>query len=145
MRAKKLKINANEKRLIRRYLIWCYKTTKEDLDRIDRYFTQNDVDRFVMDQLQKTKNKLSHGSKEYLGLVEEFKGYIQKKQNNVLKQKFRDQEYKQLQPKYAYLTSRMTAIEKAIIHFLGAKELSCIIDLYEQEMTQRILQAREHT
>jgi len=37
------------------------------------------------------------------------------------------------------------AIEKTIKYFLGDKELEKINHLYEQEMTKRILEAREHT
>jgi len=43
----------DQKNLIRSYLVWCYKTTKEDLDKIDRYFTQNHVDNFILSRLKK--------------------------------------------------------------------------------------------
>ena len=32
--SKKRQFTQNEKNLIRRYLVWCYKTTKEELDKI---------------------------------------------------------------------------------------------------------------
>lgn len=54
---KKVKISYSQENLIRSYLIWCYKTTKEDLDRIDRYFTQVLVDRRLLDILLKGKNE----------------------------------------------------------------------------------------
>jgi len=51
----------------------------------------------------------------------------------------------QLKLDYLYLKNRLTAIEKAIKHFLGPGQMKHIRLLYEQEMTQRILTAREHT
>jgi hypothetical protein len=47
-------------------------------------------------------------------------------------------------PDYANLKNRLKAIESAIKHFLGTKELTAIRKLYETEFTTRILQAREH-
>jgi hypothetical protein len=35
--------------LQKRYLFWLYKTTKDELDRIDRKFTQLDIDRAMLD------------------------------------------------------------------------------------------------
>ena len=49
------------------------------------------------------------------------------------------------EPAYAYLKNRFTAIEKAIAFFLGTKELNLITASYEKEMTNRIVQAREHS
>lgn len=141
VRSRKPKLNPNQLRLIRRYLIWCYKTTKEDLDRIDRYFTQEYVDQFLLDHLQGAKDQ----SADYSHLVEEFKAYMQKKQDNALKQKYSDHSKSRIQPQYNYLKNRLCAIEAAIIYFLGKKQLDKIIDLYEEEMTERILTAREHS
>ncbi len=137
--------NLNEKRLTRRYLIWCYKTTKESLDRIDRYFTQLEVDQFILQQLNnQLKQKSKSATQEYKQLINEFEAYMLAKRENVLKQKFLDAQHQQLQPQYQYLQHRLKAIEKAIVKFLGKAELKKIIDLYEGEMTTRILQAREH-
>jgi hypothetical protein len=140
------KISLEEKKLIRRYLIWCYKTTKEDLDRVDRYFTQLKVDHYVLallSQTQELKDK-EHG-KEYLRKVEEFQKYIEEKGEKVFPQKFVDPEKETLQPDYWYLKSRLQALERAIKFFLGPAELKKIQSLYEAEMTRRILEAREHT
>ncbi len=138
----KVKLNENEKNLTRRYLIWAYKTTKESLDKIDRYFTQLNVDEFVLKQL---RNKPSHRARsEYKIQVDDFEKYMQKKKKNVLPKKFDDKKSNALQPEYEYLVNRLSALESAIIHFLGRVELDSIIDLYEQEMTRRILEATEH-
>ena len=39
--------------LKKRYLIWLYKETKEALDRVDRKFTQIEIDKFILEELQK--------------------------------------------------------------------------------------------
>jgi len=142
---KKSDLTRREKDLIRRYLAWCYKTTKEELDKVDRYFTQLKADDFVWQQLRKTKEyKPSSGAGAYKDLVDQFQGYMKKKEANVLKKKFKDNKCTTLNPDYQYLHNRFVAVEKAIRHFLGAKDLEKICCLYEQEMTRRIFEAREH-
>jgi len=135
----KIKLTPNQKRLIRRYLIWCYKTTKEELDRIDRYFTQLKADQFFLNELEKKS-----GNTEYMSKVNDFRKYMSVKEEKVLKQKFTNVKKNILNSDYQYLESRFQAVEKAIIYFLGKKELKAVTDLYEQEMTRRILEAREH-
>ena len=39
------------KNLKKRYLIWFYKTTKEALDKIERKFTQMEIDKFILKEL----------------------------------------------------------------------------------------------
>jgi len=134
---RKASLTANERNLIRRYLIWCYKTTKEDLDRIDRYFTQIKADEVVLKQLRKAR---AHADR-----VGQFQAYMKSKEDNALKKKFKDGKGGEMLPEYQYLRQRFTAIETAICYFLGVKELKKICSLYETEMTRRILEAREHT
>lgn len=136
-----IKISSARNNLIRRYLIWCYKTTQEDLDRIDRYFTQAIVDQEILKVLEReAKGNQIHEKK-----VDEFKVYMDTKTKNVLPKKYMDFSRKILQPEYWYLQSRLQGIETAIQKLLGKKELQNIQDLYEAEMTRRILEAREHT
>ncbi len=138
-------LTQNETNLIRRYLIWCYKTTKEDLDKIDRYFTQMKADDLVLQQLKQSKEyRSSKGGKAYQDRIEQFQVYMNKKEANVLKRKFKDGGRKVLDPDYQYLKNRFVAIEETIRHFLGPKELKKICLLYEEEMTRRILESREH-
>lgn len=134
-----------QKRLIRRCLIWCYKTTKEDFERIERKFTQLEVDEFLLNQLLTTSHSIPPLSKEkYLQEIEKFKEYKNKKKEEALAQKFLDQKKEAPHADSLYLKNRLEAVSKAIEHFLGKKELSAIAILYEQEMAQRILEAREH-
>jgi hypothetical protein len=133
-----------EKNLIRRYLVWCYKTTKEELDRIDRKFTQVDVDRKVLKELVKGVVSAGVGKNAYLGKIKEFENYITKKEKDANIEKYVSVEKKQVQSNYFYLTKRLGAIEKSVISFLGSKELRAIESAYEEEMTRRILESREH-
>lgn len=135
------KISPAEQNLIRRYLLWCYKTTKEDLDRIDRYFTQAIVDRRLLDILLKNKEKSLLCRKK----IAEFQVYMGTKEKNALGKKYSNLKKKTLQPDYWYLQNRLAAIEQVIIEFLGRKELKSIQSAYEKEMTRRILEATEHS
>ncbi len=138
-------LNPDAKNLVRRYLLWCYKTTKEEFERIERKFTQLLVDEYVFDKLKKLPLTLPFEiQKGYLVKLDEFKNYIDKKRHDALTQKFSDQETQTLKGDYLYLRNRLTAIEKAIVHFLGPTQLKVIKSLYEKEMTERILTAREH-
>ena len=129
----KAKLTPNEKNLIRRYLVWCYKSTKEELDRFDRKFTQLAVDRFILERI------LPRSPEEKRALaksVAEFKEYIVKKEGSA--------EAEKSSPQHLYLKKRLFAVENAIKHFLGAQELPKIVAVYEEEMTGRILTARDH-
>ncbi|MCA9393244.1 MAG: hypothetical protein KC900_03485 [Candidatus Omnitrophica bacterium] len=134
----------NEINLIRRYLVWCYKTTKEDLDRIDRYFTQNVVDEFLFKELIGSEEfKAASGNVEFKKKVQAFEDYKIEKFAKAREKKYSGGD--QLRPEYLYLVKRLEAIAAAITHFLGKKELDQIIDSYEKEMTARILSAKEHS
>ena len=125
------------KPLIRRYLLWCFKTTKESFERIERKTTQLLVDEYLLKNLKKQRNTpLAH--------LKEFEKYIQNKRADELKLKFANAKSKAFHPEYLYLKNRLKATEEAITHFLGVKELREIKSLYEKEFTTRILQAREH-
>ncbi len=142
---KKLKFTKQERDLVKRYLIWCYKTTKEDLDRIDRYFTQLQVDSYILEKLTKSKDyKSLRNNNKYRSIVNEYKAYMEKKRDRVTKQKFKDFKKDVLNPEYKYLVNRFGSIKDAICHFLGKKELDIINNLYEKEMTKRILEAKDH-
>ncbi|MCK5579948.1 MAG: hypothetical protein KAJ18_01595 [Candidatus Omnitrophica bacterium] len=141
----KSKMTQEENFLTRRYLIWCYKTTKEELDRIDRYFTQLHVDEKVLSSILKSRAPADKEvADQCLRKISGFKKYIKNKKNKVVARKFVDKRKKTLQPDYWYLKTRLNAIEKVIKELFGAKELKVIQGLYEETMTRRILEAREH-
>ncbi len=143
---KKLRLTIKEeKSLIRRYLLWCYKMTKEELDHIDRKFTQLKVDYEILNTL--TQEPLSQKllREKYFQKIAEFKKYILDKEKTAVSQKYLDHKKKILQPEYQYLKNRLKVIKKTIVRFLDRKELATIEDLYEREMTRRIIEARDHT
>ncbi len=137
-------LTQKEQDLIRRYLVWCYKTTKEELDKIDRYFTQAVVDDHLIERL-KTSPEYKVSTTLFHKSVEDFIQYAREKKAKAEGKKFVDSTRKTLHPNYQYLNARVEAIEQAICHFFDQKELERVAALYENEMTERILKAREHT
>lgn len=123
------------KNLKRRYLIWFYKTTKEELDKIERKFTQLEIDRFILKEL-KNKDKEKRAEK----FIAEFHAYILSKEMDGIGLKY---EGKQFKAGYYFLDLKLKAIERSIIKELGNKSLDEIKALYEKEMTRRIMEQRE--
>lgn len=122
--------------LKRRYLIWFYKNTKEQLDKIERKFTQAEIDRFILQELWlEDKEEIARQ------FIAEFDTYSKKKEQDGLDLKFGDNGVK---PEYLFLTFKLEAIEKAIVRELGRRALKEIKALYEKEMTERILKSTEH-
>jgi hypothetical protein len=126
----------DNKGLKRRYLLWLYKTTKEAFDRIERKFTQLEIDRFILKELKK-----SGRDKSLQRFIREFEAYVQNKENEGLILKYGN---KSLKPDYQFLALKLKAIESSIIKELGKNALKEIKALYEKEMTERILRSTEH-
>jgi hypothetical protein len=124
------------KNLKKRYLIWFYKNAKEALDKVERKFTQIDIDRFILKEI-KRKGK----DKTVESFIAQFEEYIQKKEQDGIALKF---ENKKLKPHYLFLVLKLEAIEKSIVRELGKKALEEIKLLYEVEMIERILRSTEH-
>lgn len=122
--------------LKKRYLIWLYKTTKEALDKIERKFTQLEVDRFILKELKNLDR-----DKKAKNFIQEFADYMANKEEEALSLKFKN---KALKPDYYFLALKLRAIGKAIVKVLGKNALREIKALYEKEMTQRILKSTEH-
>jgi hypothetical protein len=125
-----------------RYLLWLYKATKEELDRIERKFTQVDIDRKILhhmsEHIDSTKLKRKDESGKFL---KELKAYSDKKEKDGLALKF---EEGKLKPAYYHLVLKLEAVEKAIVDDLGRRGLKGIKALYEHEMRRRIIEAEEH-
>ncbi|MDD5196895.1 MAG: hypothetical protein WC937_04905 [Candidatus Omnitrophota bacterium] len=126
----------DSRNLKKRYLIWFYKTTKEALDKIERKFTQSDIDRFILKELKKADKE-----KTIEPFIAQFEDYIHKKEQDGFNLKF---ENKKPKAHYVFLVLKLQAIEKAIARELGKKALEEIKLLYEIEMTERILRSTEH-
>ena len=87
------KLPTEQKKLIRRYLIWFYKQAKEEFEKTERKFTQLCVDCRISKELF---NSRKHGgyrkSREYNDMVDGFKHYVEKKEEQANELKFLDSE-----------------------------------------------------
>jgi len=72
--------------------------------------------------------------------LEAMRAYVADKENACLKLKYQG---KKTNPEYLFLDIKLQAVEKAVIKKLGKEELRRIKALYEQEMAERILHARD--
>ena len=122
------------KNLKKRYLIWFYKTTKDALDKIERKFTQLEIDESILETLRKEDR-----ANKVKSFIDEFEEYIKKKRQDGLRLKY---EGKELKTDYLFLALRLKAIEKTIVKELGRAVLKEIKDSYEQEMIKRIFSER---
>jgi hypothetical protein len=122
--------------LKKRYCLWLYKVTKDEVDRIERKFTQLEIDRMILARLEKAKNK-----NDLSKFITDFQNYISNKEADGQRLKY---DGKLLRPEYEFLCLKMAAIEKVISKELGKAALAQIKSLYEKEMTERILKSTEH-
>ena len=121
--------------LKKRYLLWLYKTTREALERIERKFTQLEIDRFILNELIKSDRDKKVGR-----FIRQFKDYIQNKEKEGLRLKYVG---KQLKAEYYFLVLKLKAIEKTIIRALGKNASKEIKVVYEKEMIERILKSTD--
>ncbi len=129
----------DQESLYKRYLLWLYKTTKDELDKIERKFTQLDIDRQIQKILKKKsdvlKSPLRGGITPFL---EEGKEYIFEKESDAQKLKLTEEGL--LNPKYLFLHLKLEAITQITkIHF-GQKGLEEFKRLYEEAALRRILE-----
>lgn len=124
----------DKKNIQKRYLIWFYKVTKEAVDKIERKFTQLEVDRIVAKGMKQalSKNKKPAIKKR----LEDFDRYMDKKLKAGNELTSCDE--------YDFTLAKLQAIEKAIVKMFSKAELNRIKSLYEQEMTERILKSTGH-
>lgn len=123
------------KNLKKRYLIWLYKITKEALDKIERKFTQLEIDNFILKELRK-----EDGSGKLKKFIDDLEAYIKDKEKDGQSLKY---ENKEVKPDCDFLELKVKAIEKAIIKELGKEALQEVKLLYEIEMIERILKSTE--
>ncbi len=119
-----------------RYLLWLYKTSKEELDRTERKFTQLEVDRVLIEELRRLD-----GDRKISPFIDSYRRYMQKKEKEGRGLKYRG---KLLRPEYLFLARRLRAVESAVKRMLGSRELARFKSLYEQEMSGRILKSTSH-
>jgi hypothetical protein len=120
----------DKKSLHKRYLLWLYKMTRDELERIERKFTQLDVDRQIEAFLSK-KNGISV-------LLEEWKSYILAKESDALKLKFSSDG--RLDPKYRFLMLKLEVISQIIVKMFGRRTFNEFKRLYEERALRMILE-----
>ena len=135
--------NQDVKNLKKRYFVWLYKTTKEAFDKYERKFTQVDIDKDVLLEMENTLmgSYLPHEKIELEKMVNNFQEYISAKEKACLELKYQGL---RTNPEFIFLDVKLNVIEKLIAKELGKKALEEIKALYEKEMTLRILRGAEH-
>ncbi len=131
------------KNLEKRYYIWLYKTTKEAFDKYERKFTQLDIDKSILNRMEKELKGtfLPHEKKALETDINKFKLYIEEKEKACLKLKYKG---KKINPEFLFLDVKLEAIEKNIVEEFGSKTLEEIKSLYEKEMVGRIVRATDN-
>lgn len=124
--------------LSKRYLLWLYKMTRDEADKIERKFTQLDIDREVEKFLKKKTGGLKSSLKAGMSpFMEEWKEYIFAKESDAQKLKFTEEG--QPDPKYIFLRLKLEAIESVMKASFGATFFKEARKLYEDSCIQRIL------
>jgi len=131
------------KNLKKRYFIWLYRTTKEAFDKFERKFTQVEIDKDILGEIENTLmgSYLPHEKAELEKLVNNFQEYITAKEKVCLELKYQGL---RTNPEFIFLDVKLNAIEKLIVKEFGRKGLAETKALYEKEITQRILRSAEH-
>ena len=132
----------DERNLKMRYFAWMYKNTKEAFDRYERKFTQLEIDKSILREMEKELKGayLPHKKRALEKYINDFRRYINAKEELCLKLKYKG---KKMNPEFIFSDVKLEAIEKAIARELGSEALSRIKDAYEEEMLRRILQERQ--
>lgn len=126
--------------LKRRYLIWLYKTTKEEFDKFERKFTQIEIDESILMQIEKELKEayLPEEKQALEKMVNDFRNYIAEKEKASMGLKYKG---KKTNPEFIFLDAKLEAIEREIAKELGLRALARIKDMYEEEMISRIMKA----
>lgn len=130
---------ADKASLHKRYLFWLYRMTREELDKIDRKFTQLDVDKEIQKSLNDKIRGLGAAFEEKLSpFLKEWKEYVFQKESDAQKLKFAEDG--QMDPQYLFLRLKLEAIEQAAKARFGSKGLAEFKKLYEESAFKRILE-----
>ncbi len=125
--------------LYKRYLFWLYKTIREDVDRIDRKFTQLVLDEQIAALLERDMAPLDKELRQGVGpFIEEWKTYIAQKADDARKLKFSESGF--LKFEYVFLRLKLRAVEQLIVKRLGRRHLNEFRRRLEEAAMQGILQ-----
>ena len=130
------------KNLKYRYLAWLYKTVKEELDRIERKFTQVAIDRIIDQHISRNAHLSEiNDAPKFRSLSQAWKEYIDKKEIDGKALKY---EGDKMRAEYYFLVLKLEAVEKVIRKDFSEQILKNIRQSYEDEMLKRIWESREH-
>lgn len=137
---KKLSYAADDRySLYKRYLFWLYKMTRDELDRIERKFTQLEIDEEITRFFDRVLTGLSGAlSQEVGGLVDEWKRYVAQKAADA--SRLKHGRTGAPKPEILLLHMKLAAVEKLADSYLGKKALKDFRRLYEDAAMQRILE-----
>ncbi|MFH1691314.1 MAG: hypothetical protein ABIC68_01900 [Candidatus Omnitrophota bacterium] len=123
--------------LEKRYLFWLYKTIRDELDKIDRKFTQLDIDNEIYKKLKKSVKRLKPDASDGLHtFLQEWQEYIFGKDSDAQKLKFKEDG--QMNSAYLFLRLKLQAVEEIVCGRFGKKELSSYKRFYEDAAMKRI-------
>jgi len=124
-----------------RYLLWLYKTTREQTERIERKFTQLDIDKKILERLEAQQGTEDAASVQ--GHIQEWRCYIAQKHKDGIAAVYTKEDGPR-RGDYLFLKYKLQAIEESIQELFGAKELKRMKQMFDDEMVKRILGEREH-
>jgi len=125
--------------LTRRYLFWLYKTTRDQTDKIDRKFTQLEVDKEIQKILEKKVWAMKKAFQKPLRpFLEEWKEYIFAKQSDAQKLKFNEEGG--FSDEYLFLHLKLAAITQIIKDRFGLATLKKFKTLCEERAFEAILE-----
>lgn len=128
----------DEKSLIKRYLFWLYKTIKDELDKIDRKFTQLRVDKDIQKLLKKWASKAGARNEEALEpFLKEWQEYVFQKDSDAQRLKF--DESGCVSAAYLFLHMKFAAVCQITRSQFGPAVLKEFKRLYEEAALKRIL------
>ncbi len=110
------------KNLKKRYFVWLYKTTKEAFDKYERKFTQADIDKDILLEMDNMLMGafLPHEKNALEKYVNDFREYIANKEKACLELKYQG---KKTNPEFIFFDLKLNAIAKIISRELGRKAL----------------------
>jgi hypothetical protein len=139
VKKKQFQLSKEDQRSLRkRYLFWLYKMTKDELDRIDRKFTQLSIDGDIQELLEGWSLKMGQRARGNLQpFIKELEEYIFQKESDAQKLKF--DETGAVNSKYLFLHMKFEAICSITKSLFGTPVLKEFRRLYEEASLGRIL------
>lgn len=137
---KKAGLSAEDERsLNKRYLFWLYKMTKDELDKIDRKFTQLEIDKEIQKLLKNRVRLVGKKTERCLEpFLKEWQEYIFQKASDAQKLKYIENGDENAN--YLFLHMKLESICRLIKVKFGNSMLKRCKQFYEEAAMKRILE-----